>query len=88
MHLYLAKDFMDKIIAQCNISKSEYRNLYALFVFDVGKQESEKLKSAMVDLTVFANFRTSIPANTNAFAVVIPDKTIKLYSVGRNFNVI
>ena len=79
---------MNEIIAQFNISPSDYRDLYPLFVFDVSRQSSEKLNSTVVDFTVKAKFNTTVPANPNAFAVVISDKTIKLYTSGTNFNVI
>ena len=79
---------MNEMIAQCNISPSDYKDLYPLFVFDVSRQSSDESSSAVVDLTVKARFNTTVPANTNAFAVVISDKTIKLYSDGKNFNVI
>ena len=71
------------MIAQCNISPSDYRDLYPLFVFDVSRQSSDQSSSAVVDLTVKATFNTTVLPNTNAFAVVISDKTIKLIQMER-----
>ena len=76
---------MNEIIAQCNISKSDYKDLYPLFVFDVSKQESEEKPNSLVDLSVFVKFRTIVPDNTNAFAVIISNKTFNLYSDGTNY---
>ena len=76
---------MNEMIARCNISPSDYRDLYPLFVFDVSRQSSDESSSAVVDLTVKARFNTTVLPNTNAFAVVISDYTnietgnIKIY---------
>ena len=78
---------MNEIIAQDNISPSDYRDLYPLFVFNGSRQSSESLASFVVNLAVKAKFNTPVPANAIAFAVIIADKTIKLYSDGKNFTV-
>ena len=75
---------MNEIIAQCNISLSDYKDLYPLMVFDISKQ-SEKLKSAVVDLYIKATFNTNVPTDTYAFAVVISDKMLQLQSDRTNF---
>ena len=40
---------MDKLITQSNITNSDYKTLYPLFMFDVSKQK-EKLKSSVADI--------------------------------------
>ena len=39
---------MDELITQSNITPSDYKTLYPLFAFDVGKRK-EKLKSSVVE---------------------------------------
>ena len=61
------------LITQSNITPSDYKTLYPLFMFDVSKQK-ENLKSSVVDIKIQANFTENVPANTKAFALVISDK--------------
>ena len=56
-------------------------------VFDVSKQ-SERLKSSVVDIQIKATFNTAVPAGTEAFAVVISDKMLKLQSDGSRMSVV
>ena len=46
---------MDELITQSNITPSDYKTLYPLFMFDVSNQK-EKLKSSVVDIHIKANF--------------------------------
>ncbi|XP_065668187.1 uncharacterized protein LOC136088408 [Hydra vulgaris] len=50
-------------------------------------KQSEKLKSATVQLQVKAFFNPTVPANTQAYAIVISDKMMKLVSDGNKFDV-
>ena len=70
-----------ELITQPNITSFNYRYICPLFVIDVSNQ-SEKLKSSVVDLQVKATFNTHIPANTIAYAVVISDRMMQLQSDG------
>ena len=72
---------MDDLITQSNITPSDYKTLYPLFIFDVSKQK-EKLKSSVVDIQIKANFIENVPANTRAFALVISDKMLSFQSDG------
>ena len=72
---------MDKLIAQSNITTSDYKTLYSLIVFDVSKQ-MERLKSSVVDIQIKAQFTENVPTNTKAFAVVISDKMLSFQSDG------
>ena len=56
---------MDELITQSNITPSDYKTLYPLFMFDVSKQK-EKLKSSVVDIQIKANFTENVPTNTRA----------------------
>ena len=60
---------------------------FLLFVFDVSNQ-SERLKSGIVDVTVKMEFATAVAAKTQAYAVVICDRTIKFEGDGSKMRVI
>jgi len=57
-----------------------------MFVFDVTKQ-SEKLKNSVTDIQIKAQFSANVPANTEAFAVVISDKSLFFQSDGQKMRV-
>jgi len=57
-----------------------------MFVFDVTKQ-SEKLKNSMTDIQIKAQFSENVAANTEAFAVVISDKSLIFQSDGKKMRV-
>ena len=78
---------MDELISSPNINPTEYRNLYPLFLFDVSKQ-SEKLKYSTTDIQIKMHFSAGIPANTQAYAVIISDRLINFQSNGNKFSVV
>src|SRR5688572_6498277 len=78
---------MDQLITQSNITPDDYKDLYPLMVFDVSKQ-SEKLKSSVVDIQIKASFNTAVAAGTQAYAVIISDKLLKLQSDGQKMSVV
>ena len=78
---------IDEIFSNPNIRPIEYNKLYPLFVFDVSKQ-SERLKHSVIDILVKATFNKNVPANTEAYAVVISDKILTFESDGSKMNVI
>ena len=78
---------MDELISNCNITPIDFKNIYPLFVIDVSKQ-SERLKNSTTDIQVKATFNTIVPANTNAYAMVISDKIISFQSDGKKLSVI
>ena len=85
---FRAKFFnMDDLVSNPNINPSDYRNLYPLFLFDVSKQ-SEKLKYSTTDIQVKMHFNAGIPANTEAYAVIISDRLINFQSDGNKFSVV
>jgi len=57
-----------------------------MFVFDVSKQ-SEKLKNTTIDIQIKAQFSANVAANTEAFAVVISDKSLIFQSDGQKMRV-
>ena len=64
---------MDELISNPNITPSAFKNLYPLFLFDVSKQ-SEKLKYSTTDIQIKMHFSMNVPANTQAYAVIISDR--------------
>ena len=78
---------MDELIIQSNITPSDYKTPYPLFMFDVSKQK-QKLKSPVVDIQIKANFTENFPANTRAFALVISDKMLSIQSDGNKMSVV
>ena len=78
---------MDKLITQSNITPVDYKELYPLFVFDVSKQ-SERLKSSVVDIQIKALFNAAVPADTEAYAVVISDRLLQFQSDGQKMSVV
>ena len=85
---FRAKFFnMDDLVSSPNITPSDYRTLYPLFLFDVSKQ-SEKIKYSSTDIHVKMHFSMGVPANTEAYAVIISDKLINFQSDGNKFSVV
>ena len=85
---FRAKFFnMDELVSSPNITPSDYRTLYPLFLFDVSKQ-SEKLKYSTTDIQIKMHFNAGIPANTEAYAVTISDRLINFQSNGNKFSVV
>ena len=78
---------MDELISSPNITPTEYRNLYPLFLFDVSKQ-SEKLKYSTTDIQIKMHFSANVGANTQAYAVIISDRLINFQSDGNKFSVV
>ena len=78
---------MCELISNPNINPAEYKLLYPLFLFDVSKQ-SEKLKYSTTDIEVKMHFNANVPANTQAYAVIISDRLINFQSDGNEFSVV
>ena len=78
---------MDELVSNPNITPSDYRNLYPLFLFDVSKQ-SEKLKYSTTDIQIKVHFNTGLDANTQVYAVIISDRLINFQSDGNKFSVV
>ena len=85
---FRAKFFnMDELVSSPNITPADYRTLYPLFLFDVSKQ-SEKLKYSTTDIQIKMHFSAGIPANTEAYAVIVSDRLINFQSDGNKFSVV
>ena len=78
---------MDELVSSPNITPSNFKDLFPIFVFDVSRQ-SEKLKNSVTDIQVKAYFNENVPANTEAFALVISDRIVSFTSNGNKMTVI
>ena len=78
---------MNELVLNPNITPSDYKHLYTLFLFDVSKQ-SEKLKYSTTDIQIKMHFTDGIPANTQAYADIISDRLINFQSDGNKFSVV
>ena len=77
---------VEELISSPNITPSDYKELFSMFVFDVTKQ-SEKLKNSVTDIQIKAQFSANVAANTEAFTVVISDKSLIFQSDGNKIRV-
>ena len=85
---FRAKFFnMDDLVSNPNITPSDYRALYPLFLFDVSKQ-SEKIKYSTTDMKIKMHFSRNVPANTQAYAIIISDRLINFQSDGNKLSVV
>ena len=64
------------LLAGSQMNPDAYKALYPIHVFDVSKQ-SERLTEGVVDLTVKMEFSENVPANTQAYALVISVRMLK-----------
>ena len=78
---------MDDLVSNPNITPSDYRSLFPIFLSDVSKQ-SEKLKFSTTDIQIKMDFNEVVPANTIAYAVIISDRLINFQSDGNKFSVV
>ena len=78
---------MNELVSNPNITPSDYKNLYPLFLFDVSKQ-SERLKYSVTDIQIKAFFENNVAADTEAYAVIISDRLINFQSDGNKFSVV
>jgi len=77
---------LEELVSSSNIQPSDFKELFPIFVFDVSKQ-SEKLKNSVTDIQIKAQFSANVAANTEAFAVVISDKSLIFQSDGQKMRV-
>ena len=77
---------LEHLVSNSNITPADYKELFPIFVFDVSKQ-SEKLKNLVTDIQIKAQFSENVAANTEAFVVVISDKSLIFQSDGNKMRV-
>ena len=64
---------IDNLLAGSAVNPVAFKSLYPIHVFDV----SRRLTVGVVDLTVRMEFSANVPANTQAYALVISDRMLK-----------
>ena len=75
------------LVSNPNITPSDYKTLHPIFVFDVSKQ-SERLKTQVTDIQIKASFSENVPANTQAYAMVISDRLLSFQFDGSKITVV
>ena len=78
---------IDNLLAGSAGSPSAFKSLYPNHVFDVSKQ-SERFTVGVVALTVRMEFSANVPANKQAYALVINDRMLKFKSDGSKMSVL
>ena len=78
---------MSGLVSNPNITPSDYKTFYPLFLFDVSKQ-SEKIKYSTSDIQIKMHFTNNVPDDIQAYAVIISDRLINFQSDGNKFSVI
>ena len=72
---------MNELITHSNITPSDFKKLFPIFVFDLTRQR-DKIKSSVIDMRFIATFEANAPANTKAYALLISDKFISFKADG------
>ena len=75
------------MITSTCVDAMTYKSLFPIIMFDVSKQ-SEKLKSAVTDITLDIKFKENPAANSVAHAVVISDRKLRFQANGDHMNVL
>ena len=78
---------VDKIAASTCVGTVEYKTLFPIIMFDVSRQ-SERLKSAVTDITLGVQFSKNPDPKTIAHAVMISDRKTRFKSNGDQMNVL
>ena len=68
---------MNELVSNPNITPSDYKTLYPIFLFDVSKQ-SEKLKYSTTDIQIKMEFNENVPLSTEAYAITISDSLMEI----------
>ena len=78
---------IENLLAGSAVNPIAFKPLYPIYVFDVSKQ-SERLVEGVVDLIVRMKFSVAVPANTQAYVLVISDLMLKFKSDGSKMSVL
>ena len=78
---------IDNLLDGSAVNPITFKSFYPIHVFYVSKQ-SERLKEGVVDLTVRMEFSVAVPANIQAYALVISDRMLKFKSDGSKMSVL
>ena len=78
---------IDNLLTCSGVSPTAFKTLYPIHIFDVSKQ-SERLTGGVVGLTVRMEFSANVPANTQAYVLVISDRMLKFKCDGSKMSVL
>ena len=78
---------MDELVSNPNITPSDYKTLYPLFLFDVSKQ-SGKQKYSTTDIQMKMHFSRNVDPHTQVYAVIISDRLINFQSDGNKLSIV
>ena len=78
---------IDNLLAGSGVSPAAFKSLYPIHVFEVSKQ-SERLTEGVVYLTMRMEFSANVPANTQAYALVISERMLKFKSHGSKMSIL
>ena len=85
---FLGKYFgINHSVTQTAVDPVDFKHLFPLIVFDVSRQ-SEKIASAVVDITLQCFFHSNVAANTKAYCLLISDRRLKFKSDGTKANLV
>lgn len=73
----------NSLVGGTQVNFASFKTLFPLIVLDV-RQQSERLKSGVIDMMLRFEFGEGIPQHTKAYAVIISDREYKFESDGKN----
>ena len=74
---------VDKMISCTGVDVKDYKDLYPLYVFDATRQVETVGNSSVLDISINMTFNEAIPNATQAFALVISDRKLKIEVGGK-----
>ena len=74
-------------VTSSSVDPISYKHLFPLFVYDV-RHQSERIKQAVVDITIQCYFSKNVPAKTKAFCLMISDRRLKFKSDGQKMGIV
>ena len=78
---------IDPIISPTCVGPLDFKTMYPLFCFDVSKQ-SDRIKSAVTDITLHCRFDTAVEAGCVAHVVLISDRRLRFKSDGEKLSIL
>lgn len=74
---------VDKMVSCTAVDIKAYKDLYPLYVFDASRQVETQGNSTVLDISVHMNFNVALATDTQAFALVISDRKLKIEVGGK-----
>lgn len=78
---------VDDSVTSTAVDPIAYKHLFPIIVYDVSKQ-SERIKQAVVDITIQCYFKSNVGAKTKAYCLMISDRRLKFKSDGNKMNIV